>query len=89
MFKNCAHIRSTLLGAAMLVAPLVITGCSAHVSAGYRVYDPYHTDYHVWGPGEEVYYNRYAAERRLEHREFRKLKREEKKDYWDWRHNQK
>jgi hypothetical protein len=39
----------------------------------YRVYDPGHSDYHVWDDREGVYYNQWVAESHRERREFRKL----------------
>jgi hypothetical protein len=63
-------------------------GCSAHVSAGYRVYDPYYTDYHTWGPDEDVYYHRWLGERHYEYRDFRRLNKDRQKEYWTWRHTQ-
>ena len=72
--------------AAALFLPLAGTGCSAHV--GYRVYDPYHTDYHTFGPDEDVYYRRWLGERHLEYRDFRRLKNDERKEYFTWRHAQ-
>lgn len=81
------HLRALLM-AAFLATPLLITGCSARVGVGYRVYDPYYRDYHVWDDGEVVYYNRWAGEtHRDAHRDFRKLNRNEQKEYWNWRHS--
>lgn len=71
----------------MLVSPVIITGCSAHVHAGYRVYDPYVRDYHVWGPDEDVYYRRWLGERHLEYRDIHRLRHEQQEDYWKWRHD--
>ena len=84
---NSRFLRSALLECA-LTLPLMISGCSEHVSAGYRVYDPYYTDYHVWGPDEGVYYRRWLGERHYEYRDFRKLDRDRQRDYWQWRHGQ-
>jgi hypothetical protein len=84
LFKN-KHVRAALLTGALLL-PAMFTGCSAHV--GYRVYDPYYSDYHVWGPGETVYYNRWAAENHRDTRDFRKLPKEDQHQYWTWRHSQ-
>jgi hypothetical protein len=84
LLKN-RHFRTALMTGALL-SPAMITGCSAHV--GYRVYDPYYSDYHVWGPGEAVYYNRWVAENHRENRDFRKLPKEDQHQYWTWRHSQ-
>jgi hypothetical protein len=84
LLKN-RHFRGALMTAALLSAAM-ITGCSAQV--GYRVYDPYYSDYHVWGPGERVYYNRWVAENHRSNVDFRKLKPEDQHQYWTWRHAQ-
>ena len=84
---NSRFLRSLLLGAA-LVSPVIITGCAAHVSAGYRVYDPYYSDYHTWGPDEDVYYRRWESERHYEHKDFKKQSKDRQKEYWTWRHSQ-
>ena len=84
LFKN-KHVRAALWTGALLL-PAMITGCSAHV--GYRVYDPYYSDYHVWGPGERVYYNRWVSENHRQYRDFRKLPKEDQHQYWTWRHSQ-
>ena len=83
---SCRFIRSLLLGAA-LISPVIITGCAEHVSAGYRVYDPYYGDYHVWS-GEDVYYRRWEAERHYDHKDFKKQSKDRQKEYWTWRHSQ-
>jgi hypothetical protein len=41
----------------------------------------------VWDDHERVYYNQWVGEiHRDAHRDFRKLKKDEQKQYWDWRH---
>jgi hypothetical protein len=49
---------SVLAMAGVLGIPVIITGCAARAGVGYRVYDPYHRDYHVWDDHERVYYER-------------------------------
>lgn len=61
-----------------------LAGCTARV--GYRAYDPGYSDYHTWGPGEAGYYNRWAVETRRPHRDYRRLRRDEQREYWQWRH---
>jgi hypothetical protein len=79
--------RSSLLAAALL-SPVGITDCAAHVGVGYRVYDPGYRDYHVWSDHEGVYYRQWAIEtRRDNRRDFRKLKPDEQREYWNWRHD--
>jgi hypothetical protein len=79
--------RSILAGGA-LAAVIATVGCAGSVRVGYRSYDPYHRDYHVWGPGEGVYYNQWAVEtHRQPSRDYRKLRKNEQQDYWKWRHD--
>jgi hypothetical protein len=61
------------------------TGCTAHV--GYKAYDPVHSDYHVWSPGESTYYNQWAVETHRPRRDYRRLRREDQREYWRWRHD--
>jgi hypothetical protein len=78
-----------------LVRILVLAGTAAASLAGvacehhyYRVYDSYYTDYHNWDREEDVYYRRWADEtHRNRNQDFRKLRPEEQKEYWTWRHN--
>ena len=48
--------------AVALLSPAVISGCSARVAVGYRVYDPGYGDYHVWDANEAAYYSRWEGE---------------------------
>src|ERR1700728_229792 len=57
-----------------LLAATVLTGCAAHVGVGYRVYDPYYGDYHVWNDAEVGYYNQWTVETHRPHRDYRKLR---------------
>jgi hypothetical protein len=83
MLKN-RWIAAVLSGAA-LVSTATFSACGP---PHYRVYDPYYTDYHAWGPGEDVYYRRWVGERHYEYRDFRRLPAERQKEYWTWRHSQ-
>ncbi|MFY9979554.1 MAG: hypothetical protein WA252_00765 [Candidatus Sulfotelmatobacter sp.] len=82
-------IKSRVLSSLLLSAALagaVGTACVHHHY--YRVYDPYYSDYHVWDPGEEVYYRQWAHENHYdEHRDFRSLPPAQQKQYWTWRHS--
>jgi hypothetical protein len=73
--KQCFR---SLLMAASLVTLAMFTGCAANVGVGYRAYDPYYRDYHVWDDHETVYYNQWVGETHREpHRDFRKQFRRE------------
>jgi hypothetical protein len=82
MLKN-RWIPTALLGGALL-STTIFAGCATHV----RVYDPYYSDYHVWGPDEDVYYHRWLGERHYDYQDFRRLPADRQKDYWTWRHSQ-
>jgi len=73
---------SSLLLAAAFFLPAVTTGCATH-----NYHDPYYNDYHRWNHGERVYYNQWVIETHHDHRDFRRLNRDEQKQYWEWRHN--
>ena len=84
MERASVTLKSLVLGAA-LASSLTGLACEHHY---YRVYDPYYTDYHVWNDEEIVYYRQWCDETHRDHdRDFRKLSRDEQKEYWTWRHN--
>ncbi len=72
--------------AAALTCGVMRAACGGHHA--YRVYDPYYSDYHVCNDTEVTYYHNWARENhRDENRDFRKLRPEEQKEYWTWRHS--
>lgn len=77
--RNC--VATALLGAA-LVAPLFASGCAARA----RYYDDYYADYHPWNDREIRAYRVWLSERHYEYRDFRRLSRDQQRDYWRWRH---
>ena len=79
------HPLSSLLLAAAIATSVGGTACGGH--RVHRVYDPYYTDYHVWNGDEVVFYNRWVDETHRPRVEFRRLRPEEQKEYWTWRHN--
>ena len=76
---------NSLLMSSVVVLAMAAGGCSVH--AGYRTYDPYYHDYHTWDDHERVYYNQWTVETHHDNRDFRKLNKDEQKQYWDWRHS--
>ena len=85
MFAKHFHFRPLVL--AVAVASVMMTACVSHAGVEYyRVYDPFYSDYHVWGPPEIDYYNTWIIETHRPHREFRELPREEQREYFTWRH---
>ena len=71
---------------AMAVCLIGMAGCAARVSTGYRVYDPYYRDYHVWAEPEPAYYRQWVIETHRRDRDYRRLGRREQREYWQWRH---
>jgi hypothetical protein len=82
--RTCSRYALSLLFAAVLTAPIMITGCNGEV----RVYDPYYHDYHVWNNDEVVYYNRWETENHYPHVDYKHRKADQQHAYWDWRHQQ-
>ena len=78
------YLASLLLTAALLLPALNIACAEHHY---YRAYDVDHGDYHPWDAQENVYYQQWVVETHRDNRDFRKLKPEEQKEYWNWRHN--
>jgi hypothetical protein len=76
---------SSLLLFAVLAAASTMTGCAER---RHRVYDPYYHDYHRWNNNEVVFYNQWVVETHGDsHREYRRLHRDEQRQYWEWRHH--
>ncbi len=69
------------------LAMVALTGCAAHVRAGYGYYAPApaYYSYPAFGPGEVVYYNRWTVETHRPYREYRSLRRSDQRAYWEWR----
>jgi hypothetical protein len=72
-----------MLLAAAIALPVLSTGCSGSV----RVYDPYYHDYHVWAT-ETPHYTQWEHDTHRDHVDFNKRSDADKKEYWDYRHNQ-
>jgi hypothetical protein len=80
-------MRKGILAVGALASVLLVSGCAARVDVGYRVYDPYYRDYHVWGPDEGVYYDQWIGETHHPSIEYRRLNRADQRAYWNWRHS--
>ena len=66
-------------------ACLLFNACA--MRADYRVYDSYFHEYHVWGAPETSLYTEWETQTHRKHRDFRKLRSGEQRDYWRWRHD--
>ena len=83
-------LRRLLTASTLLALPLLLVslaGCSAQV--GYRTYDPYYHDYHVYSDVETPYYNSWIVETHHPNVEYRRLNRNDREQYWRWRHDHK
>jgi hypothetical protein len=80
MLNRC--IQRALLGT-ILLAPAMITSCTVH--AGY--YDADHRDYHRWGPAEQPHFDAWIGETHHAPVKYEKLRDEDKRAYWNWRHD--
>ena len=79
--------KKLVLGTLLLSAGM-LAGCGpGYVTAGYRSYDPYYSDYHTWNNRENVYYNQWIVETHRQNRDYRRLNRHDRDDYWRWRHH--
>jgi hypothetical protein len=81
------YIASLFLTAA-LVLPVAMMAAPAPQRAGVqlRVYDSGHKDYHNWDDNENHAWGLYLTQNNRKPHEFRKAKKREKSEYWNWRH---
>ena len=86
MHRRNRYFGVLIIATAFLLPIAVSIGCAGRATYGTRVYDPYYRDYHPWNDSEVVLYRQYWAERRQPYRDYRKLDRNERRDYWEWRH---
>jgi len=75
-------IRPALVCAALAA----LSGCASHYAAGYSTYDPYYYDYHPWSGPEPGYYNEWLLYSHRPQTEYRRLRRDDQRQYWQWRH---
>jgi hypothetical protein len=87
---NGAHryIISLFLTAA-LAAPASVLGRPAPrgTNVQIRVYDENHKDYHNWDDNENRAWGQYLSENHKKPHDFKKAKKSEQAQYWNWRHD--
>lgn len=83
------HYLNSLALAAALVVPagLAVSTAQAQVSVGVRIYDPIHKDYHHWDDREDRAYRSWFVERHENYRDYKRLKKDQQRTYWQWRHD--
>ncbi len=81
------NLKRTAVASLLLAFGMLAAGCAEHRE--YRVYDPYYSDYHTWGPDEDVYYHQWytATYHDRGYRDYKHLHRDEQRNYWNWRHS--
>jgi hypothetical protein len=79
--KRIRRYLNWFLLVAVLAVPLATTGCADR----YRYHDPYYQDYQL-NKREDLAYRRWQAERHERYRAFSERSREERREYWRWRH---
>lgn len=87
MNKLRQTLGAMLLGVAVATSAANVA-CAVHGEARIRYYDREHEDWHQWDNHEEDRYRVYLKQRHQEYRDFRSLDDGEKRNYWNWRHNQ-
>ena len=73
------------IAAGLAASCLFLNSCAAR--PGYRVYDSYFHEWHAWSDPEPSLYNEWVTQTHRRHREYRKLRPGEQRDYWRWRHD--
>jgi hypothetical protein len=73
-----------LINAALVT---VMLGGLCACTAGVRVYDEPHRDYHHWNHDEDRVYRVYLSQNHRDYREFNRLDKKEQEEYWNWRHS--
>jgi hypothetical protein len=77
---------ASLLVTAALVAPVAIQAAPAP-QVQVRVYDKDHKDYHNWDDNENRAWNQYLSDNHKQPHDFKKAKKSEQSEYWNWRHD--
>lgn len=80
------QLRRRLLAPALIAAALALTGCAGGYGVGYTAYDPYYDDYHPWMGPEPGYYNDWLMYSHRPRMDYRRLRPEDQRQYWQWRH---
>jgi hypothetical protein len=74
---------------AVLAAPVSIIAVPVpqKASVQIRVYDKDHKDYHNWDDNENQAWGRFQTENHKQPHDFKKAKKSEQSQYWNWRHD--
>ena len=75
---------STLLLSSVLITPVALRAEDSHDR---RYYDREGKDYHTWNTQEDRAYRVYLGEQHREYREFPRVKVNQQREYFRWRHD--
>ncbi|MFI5097113.1 MAG: hypothetical protein ACHQT6_03980 [Candidatus Acidiferrales bacterium] len=85
MHRAHGYIAAILLTAA-LAAPVAIMAVPVPQEVQVRVYDKEHKDYHNWDDNENHAWGQFLTENHRNSHDFKKAKKKEQSEYWNWRH---
>ena len=85
MHSKLRYIASLLVTAA-LIGPVAMQAAPAP-QVQVRVYDKDHKEYHNWDDNENRAWNQYLSENHKQPHDFKKAKKSEQSQYWNWRHD--
>lgn len=77
-------LNATLLGA-LFLGPITMMPTAMRADE-HRYHDAAHNDDHVWNDHEDRAYRIWLKESHRKHRDFDKLREEDREAYWAWRH---
>jgi hypothetical protein len=81
-------LNTVLLGTALLIPAVVTTPSLRAEDKPARVYhDKGRNEDHQWNDHEDRAYRMWVKENHRKYRDFDKLKEEEQRSYWTWRHD--
>ncbi len=80
------YCQAMLLGAALIV-PITLTPTALRAEDHRTYKDAEHNDEHAWNNHEDKAYRMYLKENHRKYNEFAKLKEDDQRSYWAWRHN--
>jgi hypothetical protein len=80
------YCKAMLLGAALIV-PITLTPTALRAEDHRTYQDKEHNDEHAWNDHEDRAYRMWVKENHRKYQEFAKLKEEDQRAYWGWRHN--
>jgi hypothetical protein len=85
MRRNFPRVLNTTFLGALLLVPLTTLPTALRADE-HKYHDAAHNDDHVWNDHEDRAYRMWLKETHHKHRDFDKLREEDRQAYWAWRH---